>query len=77
MIGLTLIAEGLQQHISKGYVYFAMGFSVFVEIINLRMRAVRIKPVNLRSPYRGEEAFLPLQPVAVKSKVKAKKKSAK
>jgi predicted tellurium resistance membrane protein TerC len=38
LIGVTLIAEGLGQHISKGYVYFAMGFSVFVEALNLRAR---------------------------------------
>jgi predicted tellurium resistance membrane protein TerC len=36
LIGFTLIAEGLGQHISKGYVYFAMAFSVFVEVLNLR-----------------------------------------
>ena len=36
LIGVTLIAEGLGQHISKGYVYFAMAFSVFVEALNLR-----------------------------------------
>ena len=38
LIGVTLIAEGLGQHISKGYVYFAMAFSVFVELLNLRAR---------------------------------------
>lgn len=37
LIGFTLIVEGLHQHIPKGYVYFAMGFSVFVEMINLRV----------------------------------------
>jgi predicted tellurium resistance membrane protein TerC len=36
LIGTTLIAEGLDQHIPKGYIYFAMGFSVFVEALNLR-----------------------------------------
>ena len=41
LIGLSLVAEGFHQHISKGYIYFAMGFSVFVEMINLRVRAVR------------------------------------
>jgi len=39
LIGLSLIAEGLGQHVPKGYIYFAMGFSVFVEMINLRMRS--------------------------------------
>jgi len=38
LIGVTLIAEGLGQHIPKGYVYFAMAFSVFVEMLNLRAR---------------------------------------
>jgi len=38
LIGLSLIMDGFHQHISKGYIYFAMGFSVFVEILNLRMR---------------------------------------
>jgi predicted tellurium resistance membrane protein TerC len=41
LIGVTLIAEGLGQHIAKGYVYFAMSFSVFVEALNLRARKVR------------------------------------
>jgi predicted tellurium resistance membrane protein TerC len=50
LIGVTLIAEGFGQHIPKGYVYFAMGFSVFVEMINLRIRA-RSAPVHLRQPY--------------------------
>jgi predicted tellurium resistance membrane protein TerC len=38
LIGVSLIGEGLDQHIPKGYIYFAMGFSVFVEMINLRVR---------------------------------------
>src|SRR6187397_2467473 len=38
LIGVSLIGEGLDQHIPKGYIYFAMGFSVFVEAINLRVR---------------------------------------
>jgi len=36
LIGMALIAEGFHQHIPKGYIYFAMGFSVFVEMLNLR-----------------------------------------
>src|SRR5258705_2490968 len=47
LIGLSLIAEGFGQHMPKGYIYFAMGFSVFVESINLRMRSMR-KAVQLR-----------------------------
>jgi predicted tellurium resistance membrane protein TerC len=50
LIGVSLIADGLHQHISKGYIYFAMAFSVFVEMINLRVRG-RTKPVELRHPY--------------------------
>jgi predicted tellurium resistance membrane protein TerC len=46
LIGMSLVAEGFDQHIPKGYIYFAMGFSVFVEMINLRVRA-RTKPVQL------------------------------
>ena len=41
LIGVSLVAEGFDQHIPKGYIYFAMGFSVFVEMINLRIRAMR------------------------------------
>jgi predicted tellurium resistance membrane protein TerC len=47
LIGMSLIGEGWGQHIPKGYIYFAMGFSVFVEAINLRIRA-RKAPVHLR-----------------------------
>ena len=50
LIGVSLIAEGLDQHIPKGYIYFAMGFSIFVEMINLRIRG-KSKPVHLRQPY--------------------------
>ena len=38
LIGVILVAEGLGQHIPRGYIYFAMGFSVFVEMLNLKMR---------------------------------------
>jgi len=47
LIGVTLIADGLGQHIPKGYVYFAMGFSVFVESLNLRL-ARKAPPVHLK-----------------------------
>jgi len=47
LIGMTLIADGLGQHIPKGYIYFAMGFSIMVEFLNLRAKAVR-EPVELR-----------------------------
>jgi predicted tellurium resistance membrane protein TerC len=49
LIGLALVADGLNQHIPKGYIYFAMAFSVGVELLNLRMR--RGKAVKLRQPY--------------------------
>ena len=51
MIGLTLIADGVGFHIPKGYIYFAMGFSIFVETINLRARPVPIRPVKLHDRY--------------------------
>jgi predicted tellurium resistance membrane protein TerC len=50
LIGMSLLAEGLGQHIPKGYIYFAMAFSVFVESLNLRMQKKR-QPVKLREPY--------------------------
>lgn len=50
LIGFTLIVEGLHQHIPKGYIYFAMGFSVFVEMLNLRLRRPRA-PVKLHQRY--------------------------
>jgi predicted tellurium resistance membrane protein TerC len=53
MIGTALIAEGLEVHIPKGYIYFAMAFSVFVEALNLRASG-RAKPVHLRDPYTHE-----------------------
>jgi len=48
LIGVTLLAEGFDQHISKGYIYFAMAFSVFVEMLNLRLRKRHTSPVKLR-----------------------------
>ena len=50
LIGFTLVVEGLHQEIPKGYTYFAMGFSVFVEMLNLRMREGK-KPVRLHEAY--------------------------
>ncbi len=50
LIGISLIAEGLDLHIPKGYIYFAMAFSIFVEILNMKIRKHRIKPVKLRNP---------------------------
>jgi predicted tellurium resistance membrane protein TerC len=50
LIGVSLIGEGLEQHIPKGYIYFAMGFSIFVEMINLRVRK-KSEPVHLHQSY--------------------------
>jgi predicted tellurium resistance membrane protein TerC len=54
LIGTTLIIEGLHQHISKGYIYFAMAFSVFVEMLNLRLRRQQGAPLHLHQPYVAE-----------------------
>jgi predicted tellurium resistance membrane protein TerC len=51
LIGTSLVAEGLHFHIPKGYLYFAMGFAVGVEALNLRLRAKHGEPVKLREPY--------------------------
>jgi predicted tellurium resistance membrane protein TerC len=59
LIGVSLIAEGFDQHIPKGYIYFAMGFSVFVELLNLRARRRAAKPVELRGPHLEEPAAQP------------------
>ena len=53
LIGLSLMLDGFGQHIPKGYIYFAMGFSVFVEMINLRVRGRR--PVHLRERYAADD----------------------
>jgi len=50
LIGMSLVGEGLGQHIPKGYIYFAMAFSVFVELINIRVRR-KAEPVKLHQPY--------------------------
>lgn len=48
LIGVSLLAEGLDQHIPKGYIYFAMAFSVLVEMLNLKMKSKKRVPVTLR-----------------------------
>ena len=50
LIGVTLIAEGFHNAISKGYIYFAMAFSLFVEMLNLRMKPAAVQPLELREP---------------------------
>ena len=58
LIGTSLVAEGLEFHIPKGYIYFAMAFSVFVELLNLRIRGGggEREPVHLRDPYHVTDA---------------------
>ncbi len=51
LIGMALIGDGVDLHIPKGYIYFAMAFSVFVEMINLRIRRYSETPIKLRKPY--------------------------
>ncbi|HXK24404.1 MAG TPA: TerC family protein [Myxococcota bacterium] len=54
LIGVVLIADGFGQHVSKGYIYFAMAFSLFVELLNLRIRAKTQPPVQLHQSYVRE-----------------------
>ena len=57
MVGVALVAEGLDFHLPRGYIYFAMAFSVFVEMLNLRLRGrkKRVEPVQLRDkPAAGD-----------------------
>ena len=51
MIGLVLIADGFGAHVPKGYVYFAMAFSVLVEMLNMRLRRKAAEPVRLHDAY--------------------------
>jgi len=78
LIGFTLVAEGLHQHISKGYIYFAMGFSVFVEMLNLRIRATQLKPVSLRDRYayavETDKSNIRSAPLAAKPKKEKSKR---
>ena len=54
LIGMMLMMEGLHQHIPKGYIYFAMAFAVFVELLNVRLRRRQGAPVHLHQPYVAE-----------------------
>ena len=76
LIGFTLVAEAFDVTIPEGYIYFAKGFSVLVEMLNLRVRS-QVRPVNLREPYAADKK-LELQPVMVEMStpvVKAARKS--
>ncbi len=54
VVGVVLIADGFGHHVPKGYIYFAMAFSVGVEMLNIRMRKKVVPPVDLREPYAPE-----------------------
>ena len=58
LIGASLVAEAFDTHIPKGYIYFAMAFSLFVETINLRVRR-KSEPVHLHTPYVPDESSAP------------------
>jgi predicted tellurium resistance membrane protein TerC len=55
LIGVMLMAEGFGQHVSKGYIYFAMAFSMFIEILNMRLRKARKAPVKLHGRFENEK----------------------
>jgi predicted tellurium resistance membrane protein TerC len=55
LIGVILIADGFGQPVPKGYVYFAMGFAVFVELLNIGARRAKGKPVVLHQPYTEDQ----------------------
>jgi predicted tellurium resistance membrane protein TerC len=55
LIGVSLVAEGFEFHIPKGYIYFAMAFSLFVEVLNIKLRKSRQAPVHLHAAYTREE----------------------
>ncbi len=74
LIGFTLLVEGLHQHIPKGYIYFAMGFSVLVEMLNLRIRHA-VRPVSLRDAYK--QAKLVPEGASASAEMPAKSRSNK
>jgi predicted tellurium resistance membrane protein TerC len=57
LIGVMLMAEGMGQHVSKGYIYFAMAFSMFIEVLNMRLR--KPAPVQLNTKYEEERKQAP------------------
>lgn len=56
LIGFTLVAEGFHVHVPKGYIYFAMAFSVMIELINMKIRSKSSEPTVLKSTFPGEAA---------------------
>ncbi|MDH5738978.1 MAG: TerC family protein [Nitrospira sp.] len=61
LVGVTLMVEGFDVHVPKGYIYFAMAFSVVVEMINLRIRPRAVSPLKLHNRYSGGKMELPSQ----------------
>jgi predicted tellurium resistance membrane protein TerC len=59
MIGVMLMADGFGHHVPKGYIYSAMAFSLFVELLNLKAKSRKVEPVELREPYSGPGASHP------------------
>jgi predicted tellurium resistance membrane protein TerC len=55
LVGVTLMVEGFDVHVPKGYIYFAMAFSVAVEMLNIRIRKIRAEPVRLRKQIRDTD----------------------
>ena len=55
VVGVALIADGFEHHVPRGYIYFAMAFSVCVEMLNIRMRKKAKEPVRLHEPYAHDE----------------------
>ena len=56
VVGFTLLVEGFEVHVPKGYIYFAMAFSLGVEMINIKLRKSMDKPVELRKDYPGDQS---------------------
>ena len=57
LIGMALIGEGFGLHIPKGYIYFAMAFFVFVEMLNMKIRTRRSEPISLRKAYAEDQSI--------------------
>jgi predicted tellurium resistance membrane protein TerC len=63
LIGMSLIAEGMDFHIPKGYIYFSMSFALLVDVLQMRMKKPKAEPVHTHEHYLpGEEEALKLKP---------------
>ena len=67
LIGVALIAEGLDRHIPKGYIYFAMAYAVCIELLNMKLRGRHTKPVRLHEAYVPESGASPTAAAAAAS----------